>query len=151
MEHAVKWPIEFDVTLREARFKHPNREQWFFIHPKDKGYNNQLDLLPLHLFPITWKVNRKGILVTCVDARSQEEDVIGAFHRYDGNDRFGYERFYLGSAGATNRIYTQLWKDFIKRFGVSRQYNPQLELKLRIYDLDESGRYVFKIYDREQE
>lgn len=150
MEHEVKWPLEFDVTLRETELKNPNYEQWLFIHPKGKGYSNQLHLLPLNLFPITRKVNRKGILVTCVDARGQEADVIGAFHRFDGNDRFGYERFYLGTAGATKRIYTQQWKDFIKRFGVSRQYNPQLDLKLRIYDLDESGRYVFKIYDREQ-
>jgi hypothetical protein len=140
MSQSVSWPLEFKVTLKETKLKNKNPEkpQWIFIHPENKGAPNQLHKLPPEL-PVTWRgkgKRDKGILVTCVDGRKntgeQDNSVVGAFHRYDGRDGFKYARFYVGSAGATNRNYAPKWQAFVKRFGVPRQGNPKVDLQLLI-------------------
>jgi hypothetical protein len=143
------------VTLKETKFKNEKYEQWIFTHPdkhpNEGGYSHQLHKLPLSEFPVTHKIKHAGILVTCVDGRSnavkQNNSVIGAFHRFDGTDRFGYVRFYVGSAGRTNRCYTPQWRAFVQRFGVSRGQEEEKDLKLQIYKGGPSEPHIFKFIE----
>ena len=151
---SVSWPLEFRVTLKEKRFK-DDPPQWIFIHPnkppKEGGYPHQLHKLPLSEFPVTHIINPKGILVTCVDGRSnavkQNNSVIGAFYRFDGTDRFGYVRFSVGSAGGTNRNYTPQWRAFIQNFGVSRGQKEEADLKLLISKGGLGEPYIFRFVE----
>ncbi len=151
---SVNWPLEFKVTLKEKRFN-DDPPQWIFIHPdrhpKEGGYPHQLHKLPLSEFPVTHKIKSAGILVTCVDGRKnadkQNDIIIGAFHRFDGTDRFGYVRFYVGSAGRTNRNYTLQWRAFVQRFGVSREQKPEENLKLQIFKGSPDEHYIFKFVE----
>jgi hypothetical protein len=153
MSQSVNWPLEFKVTLREKTRKSKNEEQWIFIHPNRRGDPDQLYKLPLSEFPITYKINRTGIQVTCVDGRKNQEkennSVDGLLHRYDGTDMFKYARFYVYSAWSKYHRHSakQQWQAFVQRFGVSRQHKPEKDLKLLIIKGRPGEPYIFKFVE----
>jgi hypothetical protein len=147
MSQSVSRTLQFKVTLREKQRK-DDPTQRIFIHPNKRGDPDQLDDLPLSEFPITHKIRPKGILVVCVDGRSnavkQNNSVTGAFHRFDGTDQFRYRRFFVGSAGKTSRIYTAQWRAFVKRFGLA--IGQEKNLRLQISQGGQGQPYIFTFY-----
>ena len=125
MKMDVKWPLEFDVVLKES-VSTPG--QWEFGHPGKNSTGQQnpnyTSSLPLNIFPVTHKINKYGIIV------NYNNGIKGAFHRYL-KSRFGDNHFYVGSPYQQLRGDTATeWRSFVQKFGVFPGEIKKLKLKI---------------------
>lgn len=92
---------------------------WEFYVGGDRQYYkwgvSESELNKLSYYPVTHLDKPYGIDVML---KSDDNQCQAAFHSYNRNARGG-RHIYIGSRGRKGRVFTELYRDFLRKFGVN--------------------------------